>query len=149
LGSTLLNLINPIDNLPNKHRLPGVALELVNNEKEFKTVVDAVGKDYKSNKSKNLVSKINKEKDCIKNHKYCGIEIFKSNLKIDQWLVVPIYVFLFIVIVIWLIMSGIKLGKASGLLVIIFAILAGISDTFENSYTITALERMQTNNINF
>lgn len=46
--------------------------------------MNAVDKDCKSNKPKNLVCKINKEKDCIKNNKYCGVEIFKSNLKSDQ-----------------------------------------------------------------
>ena len=59
-----------------------------------------------------------------------------------------IYVFLFISIGLWLRVSNIKLSKEAGLLVIVFAICAGISDTFENSYTITALERMRTNNIN-
>ena len=60
-----------------------------------------------------------------------------------------IYVFLFISIGLWLRVSNIELSKEAGLLVIVFAICADISDTFENSYTITALERMRTNNINF
>jgi len=92
-------------------RLPGVAIELAQNVGEFSAIV----RDTKGN-----------------------AQTFRQNLWIDQLVVVPLYVLLFVA-------QGIRLASGGpalqlvGALAILTAFLAGLADTVENLQTLQAL----------
>jgi hypothetical protein len=105
----------PAPGLPRGSRLAGIAFEMALRRDEAKTLVG--------------VQK--------------GAEAVRKNSRLDDFVIVPLYVALFVALGLWATGRGFPLAAAVGAAVIALAILAGIADWTENHRTRVLLSELE------
>jgi hypothetical protein len=119
LALTLPDLLgSPWSGLPQGYRLPGIALDLA---RDSRTVL----KLFRAKKPDGTTP---------------TTRAFRRDLKLDQYIVVPLYILLFVAVGLWLVGGTALYARWLGIAGMVCVALAGLFDTLENIRTFRVLD---------